>query len=468
MTDLLYKKRNTFETKNQAFIDKAFAYCEGYKNFLNDSYIERAGIEQIKKTAEEKGFKPFDFKKEYKPGDKFYYIQKEKSMMLCDIGSDDIENGFNLVAAHMDCPRLDLKPSPLYDDNGIAFFQTHYYGGIKKYQWVTIPLILFGKIFKKDGSSIDVLIGKDKNDPIFYISDLLPHLASEQEKKPLYNAISGEDLNVIIGTRYEKKSDGKTDKEKNKTDNSDTPKYYAMKLLNEKYGITEEDYYTAELSFVPNYEARDVGLDRSLIASAGHDDRVCCYPAISAIFDKISSKKTSVVLLADKEEIGSIGITGMRSVFWYDVLSSMIENMKKNKYVAFKNSTAISADVAAAFDPIYSSVYDKNNSADLNCGFAVYKYSGRGGKSGASEADPSFMALLRNLFDSHEIEYQFYELGKIDAGGGGTVSQFIADRNISVVDMGVPIISMHAPYEVAAKSDIYNMYLALKAYFEEF
>lgn len=466
MEELLYKKKNAFESQEENFINKAFEYCEGYKEFLNDSYIERSGIYSVVKLAEKNGFKPFDFKKTYQSGDKFYYVQKERSMILGVIGSENIENGFKMIAAHMDCPRLDLKPSPLYDDNGIAFLQTHYYGGIKKYQWVTIPLILCGKVFKKDGTSVDILIGKDKNDPIFYISDLLPHLASEQESKPLYKAISGEDLNVIIGTRFEKSKEEGKQNEKEK--NSETPKYYAMKLLNEKYGITEEDFHTAELSFIPNYEARDVGLDRTLIASAGHDDRVCCFPALSALFEEKAPRKTSVVLLADKEEIGSIGITGMRSVFWYDILSSIILSMGKNKYLAFKNSTAISADVAAAFDPNYSGVYDKNNSADLNCGFAMYKYSGRGGKSGASEADPSFMAALKNLFYSHNINYQFYELGKIDMGGGGTVSQFIADRNISVVDMGVPILSMHAPYEVAAKTDIYNMYLALKAYISEF
>ena len=324
---LLSDKKNGGLRLSEEKLKKADKFCEGYKSFLNKAKTEREAVKAATQMAKANGFSEFCRGKSYKAGDKVYINNRGKTLALAVIGEQPVEQGVNITAAHIDSPRLDLKPNPLYEDTDLALFKTHYYGGIKKYQWVTIPLILCGKIFKKDGSSIDVLIGKDKNDPIFYISDLLPHLASEQEKKPLYNAISGEDLNVIIGTRYEKKSDGKTDKEKNKTDNSDTPKYYAMKLLNEKYGITEEDFYTAELSFVPNYEARDVGLDRSLIASAGHDDRVCCYPAISAIFDKISSKKTSVVLLADKEEIGSIGITGMRSVFWYDVLSSMIENM---------------------------------------------------------------------------------------------------------------------------------------------
>lgn len=458
MSEILYKKKNTFMTKDDAFIKKAYDYCEGYKTFLDNSYIERSGIEDIKKHAEEKGFLPFDFKKKYQSGDKFYHIQKERSMLLCVVGKKNLEEGFNMVAAHIDCPRLDLKPSPLYEDSGIAYFKTHYYGGIKKYQWVTIPLILCGRIYKKDGTAIDVCIGKDKNDPIFYISDLLPHLAKEQATKTLGSAISGEDLKVIIGTR----------RKESENEEETSVKYFAMKLLNEKYGITEEDLFTSELSFVPSYEPRDVGLDRSLIASAGHDDRICCYPALTALFEEDVPERTSVVLVADKEEIGSVGITGMQSSFWYDILSAMIENAGQNKYVTFKNSTALSADVAAAYDPAFADVYDKNNSADVNCGFALYKYSGAGGKSSASEADPKFMAELRRLFDEKDLEYQFYELGKIDAGGGGTVSKYIADRNITVVDMGVPILSMHAPYEAAAKTDIYNMYLAVKAYFEEF
>ena len=438
MSELLYTKKNTYETQNENFISKAFEYCEGYKNFLNNSYIERPGVQFSVKLAEEHGFKPFDFNKQYKPGDKFYYVQKERSVMFCVIGNEDIENGIKIIASHIDCPRLDLKPSPLYDDGGIAYLQTHYYGGLRKYQWVTIPLILCGRVYKKDGTAVDICIGKDKDDPIFYITDLLPHLGYEQAAKPL-----------------------------NKEKNTDAPRYYAMKLLNEKYGITEEDLHTAELSFVPNYESRDVGLDRSLIASAGHDDRICCYPALTALFDADIPDKTSVVLFADKEEIGSVGITGMRGSFWYDILSSLIDSMNKNRYLVFRNSTAISADVAAAYDPSYASVYDKSNSADINCGFAMHKYSGHGGKSGASEADPKFMAELRNIFDKHDLDYQYYEMGKVDAGGGGTVSQFIADRNITVVDMGVPILAMHAPYEVASKTDIYNLYLALKAYITE-
>lgn len=464
MSDLLYKKKNTFEEKDDAFINKAYDYCEGYKAFLDSSYIERPGIESVKKEAEEKGYLPFDFKKTYVAGDKFYHIQKERSMLLVSVGKDDIENGFNMVAAHIDCPRLDLKPSPLFDDSGIAYFKTHYYGGIKKYQWVTIPLLLCGRVYKKDGTAVDIVVGKDRSDPVFYISDLLPHLAREQESKSLYSGISGEDLKVIIGTRHNKKAEN----DDKKTDGEDSPRYFAMKLLNEKYGITEEDLFSAELSFVPNYEPRDVGFDRSLIASAGHDDRICCYPAVSALFEETVPERTSVVLLADKEEIGSVGITGMQGNFWYDILSATAENAGKNKYIMFENSTALSADVAAAYDPSYSGVYDKGNSADINCGFALYKYSGAGGKSNASEADPKFMAELRNLFDKKELEYQFYELGKIDAGGGGTVSKYIAAKNISVVDMGVPILSMHAPYEAAAKTDIYNMYLAVKAYLEEF
>lgn len=464
MSDLLYKKKNTFEEKDDAFIKKAYDYCEGYKAFLEQSYIERPGIETVKKQAEKKGYLPFDFKKEYHAGDKFYHIQKERSMLLVSVGKEGLEKGFNMVAAHIDCPRLDLKPSPLFDDSGIAYFKTHYYGGIKKYQWVTIPLILCGRVYKKDGTAVDIVIGKDKTDPVFYISDLLPHLAREQESKSLYNGISGEDLKVIIGTRRNKKAEN----DDKKTDGEDTPRYFAMSLLNEKYGITEEDLFSAELSFVPNYEPRDIGLDRSLVASAGHDDRICCYPAISALFEEEVPNRTSVVLLADKEEIGSVGITGMQGDFWYNILSATAENAGKNKYMMFENSTALSADVAAAFDPSYSGVYDKGNSADVNCGFALYKYSGAGGKSNASEADPKFMAELRNLFDKKNLEYQFYELGKIDAGGGGTVSKYIAAKNITVVDMGVPILSMHAPYEAAAKTDIYNMYLAVKAYLEEF
>ena len=461
MSDLLYKKKNTFEEKDDAFIKKAYDYCEGYKAFLEQSYIERPGIETVKKQAEEKGYLPFDFKKEYHAGDKFYHIQKERSMLLVSVGKEDLEKGFNMVAAHIDCPRLDLKPSPLFDDSGIAYFKTHYYGGIKKYQWVTIPLILCGRVYKKDGTAVDIVIGKDKTDPVFYISDLLPHLAREQESKSLYNGISGEDLKVIIGTRRNKKAEN----DDKKTDGEDTPRYFAMSLLNEKYGITERDFITAELSATPAQRSRDVGFDRSMIAAYGQDDRICAYPAFTALLDSDDSDKTRIVVFADKEEIGSVGITGMASRSVEFFLRKLCDKTGADYVRCVENSVCLSADVGGAFDPCYADAYEARNSAYINSGVAVVKYTGARGKSGCNDASAELVSKITRIFDENNVAWQTGEYGKVDQGGAGTVASEIAAMSMPVIDCGVPILSMHAPVELAAKSDIYMMHMACEAFF---
>lgn len=455
MSELLYNSKNTYDYLRKKEIDKVNKYCEGYKDFLNKGKTERFCVKNAIGIASEHGFKPFKEGVKYKAGDKVYLNQKGKAAIFAVIGKKSMDNGFNITAAHIDCPRLDIKQNPLYEDNEIAYLKTHYYGGVKKYQWVTIPLSLVGVVCKKDGTVIDINIGDDENDPVFYITDLLPHLAADQMSKTLAAGVTGEMLNVVIGSAPD------TEGEKNKT------KIAILKILNEKYGIVEEDLLTSELAAVPAMNARDVGLDRSMIASFGHDDRICAYPCFTSLLELRSPEKTSVCVFADKEEIGSVGITGMRSAFLYDFLAGLCENTKANIRIACKNSSCISADVSAAYDPVFPEVFEKNNAAYINHGFAVVKVTGSRGKAGASDASAEFMSRVCRIFDQAKAAYQFCELGKVDAGGGGTVAQFIADRNIEVIDVGVPMLSMHAPYELAAKNDIYMLHKALKAFYEK-
>ena len=455
MSDLLYKPKNAYDILSEEEIKKAYDYCEGYKSFLDNGKIERLCIENSVKIAEKAGFVPFIEGTKYKSGDKIYYVQKKRAAIFTVIGSETPESGFNITAAHVDCPRIDLKPNPLYEDNGLAMFKTHYYGGLRKYQWVAMPLILCGVVCKKDGTVINVNIGSDESDPLFCITDLLPHLGKDQAQKPLGTAFTGENLNVLFGSRPDKS----TEKDKVKTT--------VMKLLNEKYGMNEEDFLTAELSIVPEHKARDIGMDRSMIASFGQDDRVCAYPGLTALMEAKNLKKTSVTVFADREEVGSMGLTGMRSAYLKNFLEALCGN-SYNIRKAFANSAAISADVSAAFDPNFPEVYEVKNSAFINQGIAISKYTGSGGKSGASEAGPEFMARLCNIFDNAGALYQMSELGKVDQGGGGTVSQYIADLNIEVVDIGVAILCMHAPYEVAGKTDIYMLHKACMAFYENY
>ena len=443
-----------FDSAEQAAMD---AYCDGYKAFLDKGKTERLCAAEVLRLAEQKGYKPFTRGMDVKPGDKVYLCNRGKAVMLAYIGKKSLADGAQIAAAHIDSPRLDLKPNPLYEDSELAFFKTHYYGGIRKYQWVTIPLELRGVIALKDGSRVEVNIGADSGDPKLVITDLLPHLGQEQAKKPLATAIPGETLNLLLGSRPI-----------GDEDDTGRVKLAVMKLLNEKYGITEDDFTSAELEAVPAANACDIGLDRSLIGAYGHDDRVCGYAALKALLDlEETPEKTAVCVLADKEEIGSDGVTGMQSAAFDTFMEDLCAAQDVPVRVCFEKSFCLSADVTAAYDPDYADVYEKRNSAFVNYGIGLCKYTGARGKSGASDADAETVAYVRRLFDDANVIWQIAELGKVDAGGGGTVAMYMANRNITTLDAGVPVLSMHAPFEVVAKLDCYETYKGMKAVFNQ-
>ncbi len=436
-----------------------FSFCEGYKDFLNSARTERECVKEAVKIATDNGFVPFESLKELKSGDKVYAINKNKEMILAVIGSDNILDGIKIVGAHIDCPRLDLKPNPLFEEADTALLKTHYYGGIKKYQWVTTPLALHGVVIKKDGSKEEIKIGDADDDITFVITDILPHLDKEQMKKNANEIVEGEALNVLFG------SIPLNDKEK------DCVKENILKLLNEKYKITEDDFSCAEIEVVPSYKAKDAGLDRSLIASYGHDDRVCAYTALSAILDTKECKKTSMCILTDKEEVGSMGNTGAKSYFMRLFILEMMEKCgveatQLNFLRCLDKSMCLSADVNAAYDTNYSSVFEKNNSSIINRGIAISKYGGARGKSGSNDASAEMMGFLRELFDANGVLWQMGELGKVDAGGGGTISQYIANLGPETIDCGVAVLSMHSPYEIVSKLDVYMTYKAFKVFFK--
>ena len=453
--ELVYERSNGFETMPKSEIKTAFAFCEGYKKYLDAAKTEREAVAETRRMAEAEGFLPWENGRSYKAGDRFYYVNRNKAIILVKMGTQPLDKGINFAIAHVDSPRLDLKPNPLYEAQDMAFFDTHYYGGIKKYQWVTLPLALHGVVVKKDGECVDICIGEKDKDPVFYITDLLPHLGGEQMKKTLGEGISGESLNVLIGSMP---VDG---------DTSNGVKLHALELLNESYGITEADLMSAELTFVPAGRARDIGFDRSLIAAYGHDDRVCAYPSVKALFECGEVERTALVCLTDKEEIGSLGNTGLDSNYLFDFVEDMSLAAGVNPRTVFRNSRCISADVNAAYDPAFPEVYEKNNSSYINCGLVVTKYTGARGKSGSSDASAEFMAEIRRAFDTREVLWQMGELGKVDAGGGGTVAKYVAKFNIDVVDVGVPVLSMHAPVEAVSKLDVYSAYKGTLAFFEE-
>ena len=442
-----------FDSAEQAAMD---AYCDGYKAFLDKGKTERLCAAEVLRLAEQKGYKPFTRGMDVKPGDKVYLCNRGKAVMLAYIGKKSLADGAQIAAAHIDSPRLDLKPNPLYEDSELAFFKTHYYGGIRKYQWVTIPLELRGVIALKDGSRVEVNIGADSGDPKLVITDLLPHLGQEQAKKPLATAIPGETLNLLLGSRPI-----------GDEDDTGRVKLAVMKLLNEKYGITEDDFTSAELEAVPAANACDIGLDRSLIGAYGHDDRVCGYAALKALLDlEETPEKTAVCVLADKEEIGSDGVTGMQSAAFDAFMEDLCAAQDVPVRVCFEKSFCLSADVTAAYDPDYADVYEKRNSAFVNYGIGLCKYTGARGKSGASDADAETVAYVRRLFDDAGVIWQIAELGKVDAGGGGTVAMYMANRNITTLDAGVPVLSMHAPFEVVAKLDCWETYKGMKAVYQ--
>lgn len=454
--ELCYKADNAGATLSNEEIAKADAFAEGYKKFLNEAKTEREATQVVLSQAKEKGFQEFVPGKKYEAGDKLYYVNRDKAIILAVIGKKGIDEGVKIAAAHIDSPRLDLKPNPLYESDEIALFKTHYYGGIKKYQWVAIPLALHGVIVKKDGTKVTVKIGEEECEPKFVISDILPHLGAEQGKRTLSEGISGEELNVIVGSRPFKSDEG-----------SELVKLNILKLLNEKYGIVESDFLSAELEVVPAFKADDIGFDRSLIGSYGHDDRVCAYPAAMAAFDIEAPDYTVISVLTDKEETGSDGNTGLQSSYLKYFIAYLAKANGLEVYQVLSKSECLSADVNSAYDPTFNSVFEKNNTSYLNKGVVITKYTGARGKSGTSDASAEYMGKIRAMLDKANVVWQIGELGKVDAGGGGTVAKYIANLDIDVVDLGVPVLSMHAPYEVISKLDLYMAYKAFYAFFKQ-
>ena len=451
---LSYKKQNVFETASAEKVKNIFDYSEGYRKYLDNSKTEREAVETSLEMLKKAGFSEYKLGDKLAVGDKRYLNQHGKSIAAFVIGENDIEKeGIRILAAHIDSPRIDLKQMPMYEDSGMGFFKTHYYGGVKKYQWTAIPLALHGVVIKSNGESVKIVIGESEDDPVFYINDLLPHLGQAQMQKSLAEAIDGERLNILIGgLPYDDE------------DVTDKIKLTVLSILNDKYDITEEDFLSAELTLVPAFKARDIGFDRALIGSYGHDDRVCAYPALTALISNLDTKHTVIVALADKEETGSDGVTGMQSEYLADIIREISRNLLKNEIVVRSRSKCLSADVTAAYDPNFPDVYEKRNSAIISCGTAICKYTGARGKSGTSDASAEFVGFVRRILNENNVVWQLCELGKVDAGGGGTVAKYIANLNIETVDIGVPVISMHAPYEVVSKADVYSTYEAFSAF----
>lgn len=453
---LCRNKKNGILTVDEDVIKKTDSFCEDYKKFLDKAKTEREAVESAVAAAEKKGFVPFEKGKALKAGDKVYCVNRSKAVILAVIGIKDISEGVHIAAAHIDSPRLDLKQNPLYEDGEAAYFKTHYYGGIKKYQWTTIPLALHGVIVKKDGEVVKVNVGEDDSDPVFCVTDLLPHLASAQMKRPANEIVKGEELNILIGSRPFKDDEI-----------SDKVKLNILSILNEKYGITEEDFLSAELEAVPAFKAKDIGFDRSMIGSYGHDDRVCAYTALRAVLDCKKPAKTAVCVLTDKEETGSDGNTGLRSSYLKYFIYDLAETCGSDGRTVLSASECLSADVNAAYDPTFPDVSEKKNAAFINRGVCVTKYTGARGKSGTSDASAEFMGRIRTLLDKNSVIWQTGELGKVDAGGGGTVAAYIANLNVDTIDVGVPVLSMHAPFEIVSKLDVYMTNRAFFAFLDE-
>ena len=457
---LFRTKKNGWENIEENKKKKIFEFSKEYIDFINEAKTERECTKKFTEILENNGFKNIDNLNTLKAGDKIYYINRYKNVYAAVIGSDDLVKGFNIIGAHIDSPRLDLKPNPLYESNELALLKTHYYGGIKKYQWVNIPLSMHGIIMTKD-KKIEINIGEKDDEPVFTIADLLPHLASEQNKKKLNDAISGEDLNILVGSiPYE------TEEEI-----SEKVKLNILNILNKKYGIIERDFVSSEIEFVPAMKARNLGFDESLVAGYGQDDRVCAYTSLKALLNIENPKRTAICLLADKEEIGSMGNTGMSSrVFEYflnQILNKTIGNKPGLLDTCLKSSRVLSADVTAGYNPNFQSIYEKNNESYIGHGISVIKYTGSASKGGASDANAEFVGYIRNLFEKNNIAYQNSEMGKIGVGAGGTIAYILADRGSDVIDCGVPVLSMHSPYEITSKFDIYNAYKAYEVFYKD-
>ncbi len=466
-------KDNIWKKYQDEDIEQLNVICDEYRNFISQSKIEREVVKNSIEIAEDKGFinlnKYIDNDIKLTPGDKVYVNNRNKSIALFVIGEEDITKGINILGAHVDSPRLDLKATPLYEDTEMAYLDTHYYGGIKKYQWVTIPLALHGVVVKKDGTKIDIVIGEDDSDPVIGITDLLPHLGREQLKKEATKVIEGEDLDILIGSMPV--IEDKDQKEKDKKEEKDLVKKNILNILKNKYDIEEEDFLSAEIEVVPAGRARDFGLDRSMIMAYGQDDKVCAFTSLKAFLDVDKPKKTTSCILVDKEEIGSVGSTGMHSSFYENAITEICSLLGHNEITStsrtLSNSYMLSSDVNAAYDPLYVSVMDKRSASYFNNGVVFCKYTGSGGKYSSNDADAEYIAKLRKIMDDNKVNFQISELGKVDAGGGGTIAYILANKNVHVIDCGVGVLSMHAPWEVTAKSDIYEAYKCYVAFLKE-
>ncbi|MBQ8416425.1 MAG: aminopeptidase [Clostridia bacterium] len=450
---LKYEKKTVYEKAGAKIVASAYEYAKDYVKFLDAAKTEREAVTECVRMAEAAGYRPYQFGDPLKAGDKLYYNNRGKNIFLFRIGSESINNGIRITAAHIDSPRLDLKQVPIYEESGMCFFKTHYYGGIRKYQWLATPLALHGVVVKQDGSVINLTVGENESDPVMYITDLLPHLAAKEAGKTVREAFQAEKLNILIGSRP---LDG---------EEKDSIKMGVLSYLYETYGITEEDFLSAELSLVPAARARDVGFDRSMICGYGHDDRVCAYPSITAIIDADESVHTTMCLLVDKEETGSDGVTGMQSSLITDIITEIAKALGGNEATVRANSKCLSSDVSATYDPNFSDVYEQRNSCLIGCGVSMCKFTGSGGKGGTSDASAELVAWVRRCLNEAGVVWQTCELGKVDAGGGGTVAKYMANHNIDTIDMGVGVLSMHAPYEVISKVDLYEAYRAFRAFY---
>ena len=454
----MYSK-NIWKNANDEKVQSIMEFCEGYKDYITKGKTERLCVNEALALAKKAGYKDLKDAKDAKPGDLLYSVNKNKNIVLYKIGKKPVIEGIRILGAHIDSPRLDIKQNPLYEKFEFALLDTHYYGGVKKYQWVTIPLAIHGVVIKKDGTTVNVAIGDDPSDPVVGISDLLIHLSADQMQKTAAKVIEGEDLDVTFGSMPLK------DAEK------DAAKQYVLKLLKEKYDFEEEDFLSAELEVVPAGPARDYGLDRSMVAGYGHDDRVCAYTSLKAILDSEVSEYTSCCILVDKEEIGSVGATGAQSVYFENTILALLELQGKSNLSdlrkTLENSNMLSSDVSAGFDPLFPGVNDPKNSAYLGRGIVFNKYTGSRGKSGSNDTNPEYFAWVRNIMDSNDIHFQTAELGKVDQGGGGTIAYILGNYNMNVVDAGIPVLNMHAPMEIVSKADVYEAYLAYKTFLEK-
>ena len=437
--------------------EKAFKYCEGYKQFLNAGKTERECVKEAVHMLKKAGYKPFDRTASYEPGDKVYYVNRRKAIIATTFGKKPLSEGLHINGAHIDSPRLDLKPNPLYEKEDIAYFKTHYYGGIRKYQWGTIPLAIHGVVAKKNGELTEICIGEKEDDPVFCITDLLPHLAAKQNERPLREGLKGEELNVVLGSLPYEGEDIK-----------DAVKLSILALLHEQYGMKEKDFFRAEFELVPAVKARDIGLDRSLVGAYGQDDRVCAFTSLFAILDTPQVTRTGCCILVDKEEIGSVGATGMHSRFFENVVAELVAMTDGESELqvrrALQNSRMLSSDVSAAYDPMYADVFEKRSSAFFGKGLVFNKFTGSRGKSGSNDANAEYLAKIRGVMDDADVSYQFAELGKVDAGGGGTIAYIMANYGMEVIDSGVAVLSMHAPWEVTSKADVYEAYKGYVAF----